>query len=57
VTTDEFLMHFGLRSLQDLPPLKEFTENDIELGAKDVIVQKPQEEALKNGTGEPAKAD
>lgn len=57
VTTEEFLMHFGLKSLQDLPPLKEFTEKDIELGDKGVIVQKPQEEALKNGTNEPAKAD
>src|SRR4029079_7014183 len=25
-TTREFLMHFGLRSLKDLPPLEEFEE-------------------------------
>ncbi|MCX5715823.1 MAG: SMC-Scp complex subunit ScpB [Candidatus Omnitrophica bacterium] len=56
-TTEEFLVYFGLRSLQDLPPLKEFTEKDIELGDKGVIVQKPQEEAAKDGTNEPAKTD
>jgi segregation and condensation protein B len=28
-TTKEFLDHFGLKSIQDLPPLKEFTEKDI----------------------------
>lgn len=30
--TEEFLVHFGLRSLEDLPKLKEFTEKDIEIG-------------------------
>jgi segregation and condensation protein B len=29
-TTQEFLDHFGLASLKDLPPLTEFTEKDIE---------------------------
>ena len=33
-TTREFLMHFGLRSLKDLPPLEEFEETfGAELGA------------------------
>ena len=31
-TTREFLIHFGLNSLEDLPKLKEFSEEDIELG-------------------------
>ena len=38
VTTDEFLVHFGLKSLEDLPKLKEFTEKDIELGGENVVV-------------------
>ena len=29
-TTDEFLQHFALNSLKDLPPLKEYTEKDLE---------------------------
>lgn len=28
-TTKEFLEHFGLKAVSDLPPLKEFTEKDI----------------------------
>lgn len=28
-TTKEFLDHFGLKAIEDLPPLKEFTEKDI----------------------------
>jgi len=30
VTTNEFLQHFGLRSLQELPNLKEFQESDLD---------------------------
>ncbi len=41
--TDEFLGHFGLKSLEDLPKLKEFTAEDIEAGTKDVVIQKPVE--------------
>lgn len=41
--TDEFLSHFGLRSLEDLPKLKEFTAEDIETGTKDVVIKKPVE--------------
>lgn len=37
-TTDEFLIHFGLRGLSDLPKLKEFTEKDIDAGDKALIV-------------------
>jgi len=29
-TTDEFLVRFGLKDLNSLPPLKEFTEKDLE---------------------------
>lgn len=35
-TTEEFLVHFGLKSLEDLPRLKEFTEKDIQTGEKGV---------------------
>jgi len=38
--TDEFLTHFGLRALEDLPKLREFTEKDIEAGQKDIIIEK-----------------
>lgn len=31
-TTTEFLQHFGLKSLADLPSLKEFTEQDLSEG-------------------------
>ena len=30
-TTNEFLQHFGLKSLEELPKLKEFQESDLEL--------------------------
>jgi len=36
-TTQEFLVHFGLNSLEDLPKLKEFAEEDIELGRKQLV--------------------
>lgn len=55
--TDEFLAHFGLRSLEDLPKLKEFTEHDIELGTKDIVIEKPTMEGLNDGTRETAKTD
>ena len=31
-TTGEFLEHFGLSSIADLPPLKNYTENDLDPG-------------------------
>ncbi len=36
--TDEFLGYFGLKSLEDLPKLKEFTEADIQAGEKKLMV-------------------
>lgn len=38
-TTKEFLIHFGLNALEDLPRLQEYTEKDIELG-RDALIQK-----------------
>jgi len=36
-TTSEFQQHFGLKSLQELPKLKEFQEADIKLGEEQKI--------------------
>lgn len=36
-TTKDFLIHFGLNSLDDLPKLREFSEDDIELGKEELI--------------------
>lgn len=36
-TTSEFLKHFGLNSLDNLPTMKEFTEADIKLGEEKKI--------------------
>jgi len=38
--TDGFLTHFGLKSLEDLPKLKEFTEADIQVGTNDIVIEK-----------------
>jgi len=54
-TTDEFLIHFGLKSLEELPKLKEFTEADIQTGQKDVVVERPN--GGNNETREAAAAD
>jgi len=43
-TTNKFLEHFGLKTLLELPPLKEFTENDIQLGGEHTKVTISQEE-------------
>ncbi|MCM8781693.1 MAG: SMC-Scp complex subunit ScpB [Candidatus Omnitrophica bacterium] len=59
-TTDEFLVHFGLRSLDDLPKLKEFSEADIQTGNKDLVIEnisRDKKEEIDEGTGEPTKAD
>jgi len=53
--TDEFLTHFGLKSLEDLPQLKEFTETDIQIGQNDVIIEKLT--GGNDGTCETAKTD
>ncbi len=42
-TTKNFLTHFGLSSLESMPKLKEYTEEDIQLG-KDELVKKESEE-------------
>ena len=44
-TTKEFLIHFGLNALEDLPKLKDFTEEDIELGKKELIEKERGNEA------------
>ncbi|NQT06851.1 MAG: SMC-Scp complex subunit ScpB [Candidatus Omnitrophica bacterium] len=41
-TTKNFLGHFGLNSLEDLPNLREFTEDEIELG-RDELIKKESE--------------
>ncbi|MEI8176473.1 MAG: SMC-Scp complex subunit ScpB [Candidatus Omnitrophota bacterium] len=48
-TTDEFLVHFGLRGLGDLPLLREFTEKDIEVGEREMIIENlsPETGAIK----------
>ena len=55
--TDEFLTHFGLKSLEDLPKLKEFTEADIQAGQKEVIIEKIGKIGGDNGISETAKTD
>lgn len=45
-TTNEFLQHFGLRSLDELPKLKEFQEADL-----DFIKDKGKNEIVDTGTG------
>ncbi|MBU0605794.1 MAG: SMC-Scp complex subunit ScpB [Candidatus Omnitrophica bacterium] len=42
VTTNEFLQHFGLRSLEELPNLKEFQESDLD------FVREPQKSGVIN---------
>ncbi len=44
-TTKNFLMQFGLNSLEDLPKLKDFDEKDIQLG-KDELVRKEGEDPV-----------
>ena len=46
-TTNEFLQHFGLKSLEDLPKLKEFQENDL-----DFIKEQQKAQAIDTQTGE-----
>jgi len=45
-TTNEFLQHFGLRSLEELPKLKEFQENDL-----DFIKEKERQRLINKETG------
>ena len=46
-TTNEFLQHFGLKSLEDLPKLKEFQERDL-----DFIKEQQRTQAVDTRTGE-----
>lgn len=65
-TTNEFLQHFGLRSLEELPNLKEFQESDLDFvreAQKTEVINKetgkleggnassPAEEAASDGSG------
>lgn len=52
-TTKEFLTHFGLNSLEDLPKLHEFTEGDIQLGRDELI--KKESEITNEEAGEDVK--
>ena len=46
-TTVEFLQHFGLKSLEELPKLKEFQESDL-----DFVKEKEKHEILNTETGQ-----
>jgi len=59
-TTEQFLIHFGLKSLEDLPKLKEFAEKDVETGEKDLILENltnEKKEEASDGTSTVAKTD
>lgn len=45
-TTNEFLAHFGLKSLDELPKLKEFQESDL-----DFVREKEKHEIIDTNTG------
>ncbi len=46
-TTTEFLQHFGLKSLEDLPKLKEFQESDL-----DFVKEQQRAQVIDTATGE-----
>ncbi len=46
-TTSEFLQHFGLRSLDDLPKLKEFKESDL-----DFVKEEERSQVVNTETGQ-----
>ena len=46
-TTNEFLQHFGLKSLEDLPKLKEFRESDL-----DFVKEQQKSQVIDTQTGE-----
>jgi len=53
-TTKNFLTHFGLNSLENLPKLREFEEGDIQLGRDELIKKEGEdinEEANKGSEG------
>ncbi|MBN2453569.1 MAG: SMC-Scp complex subunit ScpB [Candidatus Omnitrophica bacterium] len=47
VTTNQFLQHFGLRSLEELPNLKEFQESDL-----DFVKEAQKAQVINKETGE-----
>jgi segregation and condensation protein B len=49
-TTREFLMHFGLNSLEDLPKMEEFT---AWIEKKEVEIEPTKEEKMTEGINEP----
>lgn len=51
-TTTEFLQHFGLRSLEELPKLKEFQEADL-----DFVKEGKKTEVIDTQTGKPVIAE
>jgi segregation and condensation protein B len=53
-TTKNFLMQFGLNSLEDLPKLKDFDEKDIQLG-KDELVRKEGEDPISEPVSDQAR--
>ncbi|MFH1836559.1 MAG: SMC-Scp complex subunit ScpB [Candidatus Omnitrophota bacterium] len=50
-TTDKFLKIFGLNSLNDLPMLRDFTEEDLEYGKPQEIVEMEGRETMDEGRG------
>jgi len=50
-TTKNFLTHFGLNSLEDLPKLKDFTESDIQLG-RDELIRKEGQDSYEKTEGD-----
>ncbi len=58
VTTNEFLQHFGLRSLEELPNLKEFQESDLDFvreSQNSGIINKETGKLEAEGASNPAK--
>ena len=51
-TTTEFLQHFGLKSLEDLPKLKEFQESDL-----DFVKEQQKSQVIDTQTGQLSMVD
>jgi len=59
-TTDEFLKHFGLKGLEQLPLLKEFSEHDLDFEKEDKKIEidiKEDEEVDKDVSGQHSTQD
>ena len=60
VTTNEFLRHFGLRSLEELPNLKEFQESDLDFvreSQKSGVINKETGKLEAGSVPDPAQGD